>query len=198
MRQNKIIRIAITGGIGSGKSTVSGILKSFALPVFSCDEIYSELCGRGEFLSKLEKEFGEVLSADGALDRKKLSKIVFNDASSLKKLNAITHPAIMEELFSRTKNLPLSFCEVPLLFENGFEKLFEGVIVVLRGKNERIESITQRDKISSAEALLRINSQFDYDKNSFAQYYVIHNDGNLTDLRQKTLEITQKIKSNTL
>ncbi len=197
MMQNNI-KIAVTGGIGSGKSAVCEIIKSIGLPVFSCDEIYKELCTRPQFLNKLTEEFGGILSSNGALDRKKLAEIVFKDGSALKKLNEITHPAIMQELFLRAKNEKLCFCEVPLLFENGFEKLFDGVIVVMREFNERIDCVAKRDKISLNEAVLRAKSQFDYDNNDFAQYYVIHNGGNLADLKQKTLKAVEKIRINSL
>lgn len=197
MMQNNI-KIAVTGGIGSGKSTVCEIIKSAGFPVFSCDEIYKELCTRPQFLSGLTEEFGDILSADGSLDRKKLSGIVFNNKEALKKLNSIAHPQIIRELFCRIKNVKFSFSEVPLLFENGFEKLFDGVIVVLRDYNQRIESIVKRDKISVEDASLRVKNQIIYANKNFAQYYVIHNSGDLDDLRQKTLEVIEKIKINTL
>lgn len=192
------VKIAVTGGIGSGKSTVCEIIKSAGFPVFSCDEIYKELCTRPQFLSVLTEEFGDILSEDGSLDRKKLSGIVFNDKEALKKLNSIAHPQIIRELFCRIKNVKFSFSEVPLLFENGFEKLFDGVIVVLRDYNQRIESIVKRDKISVEDASLRVKNQIIYANKDFAQYYVIHNSGDLADLRQKTLGIIEKIKINTL
>ena len=192
MTQNNI-KIAITGGIGSGKSTVSKIIAEEGLPVFSCDQIYCELLNDKAFLEVLSKEFEDVLLSDGTLNRKALSEKVFKDGNKLNKLNAITHPLIMKEAFKRMQGQNLSFCEVPILFENGFEKLFDGVIVILRDKQQRINSVIKRDGISRKNALLRINSQYNYDKNNFTKYYVIHNDGNFDDLRQKTLQILAKI-----
>lgn len=193
MMQNNI-KIAVTGGIGSGKSSVCQIIRSVDFPVLSCDEIYAELCIDKKFLERLCGEFGDILLADGALDRKKLSQTVFNDKSALERLNNLTHPAIMEELFSRASGHKLCFCEVPLLFEGGYQGQFDGAIVILRAAEERIKSVSARDKISAQAAFLRVKNQFDYDNADFAQYYVIHNDGNLDDLRQKTLEIIEKIK----
>lgn len=193
MMQNSI-KIAITGGIGSGKSAVTEIIKEQGYPVFSCDKIYSELLTSKEFTKRIGEEFCGVLNEDGTLNRELLSKQVFNNSEALKKLNQITHPAIMASAFENMEEHKISFLEVPLLFENGFERLFDAVIVILRDREDRINSIIERDGISKENAILRLNSQINYDNFDFAKYYAIHNIGNLGDLRQKTLEILQKIK----
>ena len=189
------IKIAVTGGIGSGKSAVCEIIKKQGYPVYSCDNIYSELLNSAEFLKKIDDEFCGVLKSDGSLDRQALSEAVFNNEVELKKLNSITHPAIMSAALKKMEGEKLAFLEVPLLFENGFENLFDGVIVVLRDKEERIRSVMARDKIGREHVLLRTNKQFDYDNFDFAKYYVIHNCENLINLEQKTLETLQKINS---
>lgn len=189
------IKIAITGGIGSGKSTVAEIIKCKGYAVFSCDKIYDELLKDNAFLKKLSKEFGGVLTDGGDLNRTKLAEIVFNDKETLKRLNALTHPAIMKKVKEKCKGEAISFVEVPLLFENGFEKVFNGVIVVLRDKEERISATVKRDGTDRAKVILRINSQLDYENCDFTQYYVLHNDRNLADLTQKTEKILKKIKS---
>ena len=194
MMQNNF-KFAITGGIGSGKSTVAEIIRRQNYAVFSCDAIYEELLRDKEFLNNLSREFGEVIKPDGTLDRRKLSEKVFNDKAALVRLNAITHPAIMEEVFKRSKGIKISFTEVPLLFESGLEGDFDGVIVVLRDINERISSVSKRDEIDAESVNLRIKSQFNYENNDFAKYYVIHNDGKFDDLEQKTVEILEKIKA---
>lgn len=191
MRPNK--KIAITGGIGSGKSTVAEIIKQRGYTVFSCDEIYSDLLKNREFVQRLEECFGGISNADGSLNRKKLSAGVFSDRQALKKLDGITHPAIMEEAFKRMEVHSLAFLEVPLLFENGFESLFDGVIVVLRGLEDRINSVTARNGISREEVEKRIKGQYNYEKSDFSKYYVIHNSGNLGLLKSKTDEILSRI-----
>ena len=194
MTQNNF-KFAITGGIGSGKSTVAEIIRRQNYTVFSCDAIYEELLQDKEFLNNLSREFDGVVKPDGTLDRIKLSKKVFNDKAALKRLNELTHPAIMEEVFKRSKGLKISFTEVPLLFESGLEGYFDGVIVVLRDINERIEAVSSRDKIDRDSVVLRIKSQFNYENDSFAKYYVIHNDGKFDDLEPKTVEILKIIKA---
>lgn len=194
MTQNNI-KIAVTGGIGSGKSAVCQIIKKQGYPVYSCDSIYSELLTSTEFLKKIESEFGGVINADGSLNRKALSDAVFKNDCALKKLNSITHPEIMSEALKKMEGDRLAFLEVPLLFENGFENLFNGVIVVLRGLEDRVNSVMSRDKANRESVLLRINRQLNYDNFDFAKYYVIHNCYNLTVLEQNVLNILQKINN---
>lgn len=192
MTQNNI-KIAITGGIGSGKSTVCNIIKKHGYPVFSCDKIYSELLASAEFINTINKEFGGVLNSNGSLNREALSKLVFNNVVARKKLNSITHPAIMSAAFKKMDGSNIAFLEVPLLFENGFEALFNGVIVVLRKKEDRVNSVIARDNLGREQVLLRINSQIDYDNFDFTKYYVIHNSESLADLERNTQKILAKI-----
>ena len=194
MMQNNV-KIAITGGICSGKSTVSKIIEEQGYKVISCDKIYCELLEDTKFLDQLENEFGNVKNADGKLNRSKLSEIVFADSEKLEKLNSITHPKIMQTVMEQMSGSGLFFCEVPLLFEGGYEGQFDRIIVVLRDEGERIKELMARNKIDNDQAQLRINSQFDYQKASFTEYYVIHNSSNLADLCEKTLKVlTQIIK----
>ena len=191
MRNN--VKIAITGGICSGKSTVSDIIKEQGYKVFSCDEIYRELLGKADFINLLANEFEGVIDSDGTLNRVKLSEIVFNHSNKLEKLNSITHPQIMQMAMELMSGEGIFFCEVPLLFEGGFERLFDEVIVVLRDDNERAVELMKRMRIDKKQAELRLKSQLDYKNNDFIEYYVIHNCGNLTQLRKNTLAMLEKI-----
>mgnify|MGYP001032811519 CR=1 FL=1 len=193
MTQNNV-KIAITGGIGSGKSTVAEIIAKQGYKVISCDAIYSRLLSDKEFVNVLSAEFGDILTEEGTLDRKRLSTVVFSDKAKLAKLNEITHPAIMERALKEMSGEGIYFCEVPLFFENNFEKLFDGVIVILRDKSIRISAVTERDDKTESEVVSRINNQFDYDNSKFEEYYVIHNNRNLKNLQSETLKIIEKIK----
>lgn len=194
MTQNNV-KIAVTGGIGSGKSTVCRIIKELNYPVYSCDEIYSELLTSPAFVKRLGDEFGSDIIKNGAIQKDLLSQIVFNQGEKLKKLNSLTHPIIIEEALKKMEAHKLSFLEVPLLFENGFESLFNGVIVVLRELESRITSVIKRDNSEREKILLRIKSQFNYEKFDFSEYYVIHNNGDFNNLTTKTMEIIEKIKN---
>lgn len=193
MKQSDV-RIAVTGGIGSGKSTLCKFIGELGYPVFSCDEIYSELVRDREFVSVLAKEFGEeIVRADGSLDRARLSAVVFGDAEKLKRLNSITHPAIFKEMFARAEGKGLCFFEVPLLFEGDYQTLFDGVIVVLREKESRIVGVVRRDGLSKADICRRMANQFDYDNGQLDGYYVLNNDGNTDDLRAEVKKLIEKI-----
>lgn len=192
MKQSK--KIAVTGGIGSGKSTVMKIIAGKGYPIFSCDEIYSQLTSDSDFLNILRNSFGDILNSDGTLDRKKLSEIVFNNPAKLAELDKITHPAIYKEMFRMADEAGgICFCEVPLLFESGAESLFDGVIIVMRNEEQRIKSVTARDKLPEQDVKKRISNQFDYNSADFAMYYVIHNNGDLSELEWQTEEIIKKI-----
>ena len=157
-------KIAITGGIGSGKSTVSNILKEKGYPVYSCDEIYAELIHSENYICAIEKAFPSVVK-EGKIDKKLLSNIIFSNAQARTRLNEIAHPLIMKRLFERMNETDgeIVFAEVPLLFEGDFENLFERTIIVMRKVDERVRAVCMRDGISAQKAKERINAQFDYD-----------------------------------
>lgn len=157
-------KIAITGGIGSGKSTVSNILRDKGYPVYSCDEIYKELTKSKAYIDEIEKAFPVVVK-QGRIDKKSLADIVFHDEKQRIRLNQIAHPLVMKTLLARmneNKN-QIIFAEVPLLLEGNFEKLFDQTIVVLRNREERLKAVCERDGVSLEKATERMNAQFDYD-----------------------------------
>ena len=185
-------KIAVTGGIGSGKSMVCSILREKGYPVFSCDGIYREMQADPVYLGALEKIFPGV-TAGGVLDRKKLSAVVFRDGAALAKLNALSHPAIMRRLYERMAAYPVAFAEVPLLFESGRQGDFDGVIVVYRPQRERIDAVRARDGLSEEEILLRMKNQADYEKIIREGHTVIYNDGDLSSLRHKVASAVEEI-----
>lgn len=187
MKQNKI---AITGGIGSGKSTVARIIRSLGYPVYSADEEYTLVLRDQTVLEKIGKAFPVV--KDGVLDRKALSEIVFSDKEALMRLNKITHPVIMEKLLSKMTE-EISFAEVPLLFEGKYESLFDNVIVVMRPLPQRVSSVTERSHISEKEVLDRIQNQFDYANNDLSAHTIIENNGDLSLLEDEVKTALEKI-----
>ncbi len=189
MKQSK--KIAVTGGIGSGKSLVLSNLKKWGYAVFSCDEIYAELCTEEEFLRGLARLFPFAVK-EGALDRATLSSVVFSDSGAREKLNGYTHPLVMERLFARMEGFPLSFAEVPLLFESGYEKDFDGVIVVLREKKARVEAVKRRSGLTEEEVLKRMDSQFGY--GSLPEgCFALSNDGTEEELCGRLKEIVASL-----
>ena len=189
-------KIAITGGIGSGKSAVLHIFEEMGYPTFSCDEIYRDVIQSPSYIQKISEVFPECI-LEGKIDRKLLAQLVFQNEEKLAILNAIAHPLIMERLSQNMDNCngDTVFAEVPLLFEGNYENLFDKVIVVLRNKEARIQSVIQRDQISEQSVKNRINSQFDFEdpKNEIrlknCNVIFIKNQGDLSALKNKILSL---------
>ena len=189
-------KIAITGGIGSGKSSVLRILGEMGYPIFSCDEIYRDIIHTPTYIQKIEQVFPNCI-IDGKIDKKALSALVFTDEEKLAQLNNIAHPFIMSQLLDKMDKCAedVVFAEVPLLFEGNYENLFDKVIVVTRNMDDRIKSVIERDKISEEEVKNRISSQFDFDdkknekrlKNSNAVF--LKNEEDLFTLKSKIAQL---------
>ncbi len=192
-------RIAITGGIGSGKSTIVALLRKMNYAVFSCDEIYEDIIQSEAYIQKIQRLFPTVVK-NGVIDKQRLAETVFADAENRKKLNEIAHPLIMQTLFEKMDEREgLVFAEVPLLFEGQYQSQFDGIIVVTRDREKRIEAIMTRDGISKTQARQRIMAQFDYDsplaKEIFTKNQTFLLDNNLSqdDLKKKVLKFLQKL-----
>ncbi|MBO5046767.1 MAG: dephospho-CoA kinase [Clostridia bacterium] len=182
MTQSK--KIAVTGGIGSGKSVACRIIKEMGLPVFSCDEIYAEIIKREEYVEQVKKAF-PMCVVEGAVDRKRLSERVFHDEDERKKLNAIAHPLIMQELFAQMELHSLSVAEVPLLFEEGLEGYFDGVLAITRDLRLRLDGVCKRDGLKEEQVTLRMNRQFPPTRLQEKNCTVIENNGTKDELKEK-------------
>lgn len=161
-------KIGITGGIGSGKSTVVAYLRKKGYTVFSCDEIYHEIMRSHAYIKQIKNVFPDVVE-NGKINRQRLAEIVFSNPEKRQQLNDISHPMIMDKLQFDIKTIQndVVFVEVPLLFEGNYEYLFDEIIVVVRALNERISSVCQRDGITVEQAQNRINAQMNYDDVSY-------------------------------
>lgn len=187
--------IAVTGGIGAGKSTVAKILKDAGYKVFGADETYKKLLKNGDFKRKIYNSIG--LKYNGRFIKKQVADAVFGNPDKLKALNDATHSEIMRVMLEKSKKAALNsgglvFNEVPLLFEGGFESLYDGVIVVVRNKEVRIAAALARDKTDEKRVLARINSQTDYEKKDLTAYTLIENDGDLSSLSKKVRKAVEK------
>ena len=192
-------RIAITGGIGSGKSLATSYIAEMGYPTFSCDKINRELLSDSEYVKKIEASFPACV-IDGKINKSALKNIVFNNKASLQKLNEIAHPIIMKRLHLAMEQCDdtLVFAEVPLLFEEGFENDFDEVIVITRSLAKRIESVKNRDKLSEQEIRERISQQFDYthldERIKNIKAYVVQNEGDELTLKNQICSIVETLK----
>lgn len=159
----KTMKIALTGGIGGGKSTAGACIRDMGYPVFSCDEIYKDVILAPDYVKRIKESFPEAVR-NGEVDRKILARLIFNDPFNRQRLNEISHPLIMSKLLDEMdkSSSELTFAEVPLLFEGNFENLFDRIIVLERDQAQRIADVKDRDHVKEEEVQKRIKAQFDY------------------------------------
>jgi dephospho-CoA kinase len=194
-------KVAITGGIGSGKSLALRYISQIGYPVYSCDEIYKTVIKSKEYIDKVSALFPDVI-VDGNISRELLAKQVFNNIENRMKINQIAHPMIMQTLYAQMAKCEstLIFAEVPLLFEGNFEKDFDNILYIYRSKEKRIESIIARDGLSRVDAENRIAVQFNPDslegqkRLNDVQAHIIENNGSCDELYQKILNYIDIMK----
>lgn len=183
--------IGLTGGIGSGKSSVSHILASLGAYIIDADRITHQLQCRGQSVwQEIVQAFGwRVLLADGRLDRKRLGHIVFNDGKERLRLNEIVHPAVQQEIRrliaqADSQGVAVAILDVPLLIEGGLYHIVDEVWVVYAQPDQQIARICARDNVSEETARRRLAAQMPLaDKLSYAQR-VIDNRGSLLALEK--------------
>ena len=149
------VRIAITGGIADGKSTVCAQLEKLGHLVVSADEIVARLYSDADVVSKLKQIVGESVASNGSINRTALRAAVTNDDEVRRKVNAIFHPAVMSVIIEETASEGLAFAEVPLLIETATQGLFDEVWVVAAGVEEQRKRLASRlGNAEQADALL--------------------------------------------
>jgi dephospho-CoA kinase len=174
-----MLRIGITGGIGSGKSTVSKIFEVLGVPVYYADDASKRLMNEDEELKeKLRSVFGEGVYVDGKLNRQYLSSIVFNDPLKLALLNSIVHPATIKDAedWMLQQTAPYAIKEAALIFESGSQEYLDKVIGVYAPAAVRIHRVMQRDNVTRQEVFGRMSKQIDEDIKMRLCDYVIKND----------------------
>jgi len=187
--------IGLTGGIGSGKTTIANYVKSLGIPVYIADDEAKKLLNDENIQKKIKNAFGETIFVNNILSKEKLSRIVFNDPDQLKKLNSIIHPAVkarFKEWLEDYKNVPMIVKEAAILFESGSNQDCDAVITVVAPLNTRIERVENRDKISKQEVLNRIRNQWTDEMRLEKSDYSIENN-DLTKAFQQVDEILKKI-----
>lgn len=187
--------IGLTGGIGTGKSTVSQILKDRGFPVIDLDVISHEVIEFPSVVEKIVQNFGrEVLAEDEAgnctISREKLGKIIFANKEKRLALNSIMHPEILKVMHKKileckSEKNKIIFVEVQLLFEVQWEKEFDYILLVAAKRDMQVRRVLERDKRSEEEAWNIINSQMSLDEKREKSDFVIENDGNMDDLNKK-------------
>lgn len=186
----------LTGGIASGKSAVAARLRSRRVPIIDADVLARDAVAVGsDGLAHVVKAFGEdVLTPEGALDRKKVAAIVFADEAKRKVLNGILHPRVTMLTMEHAARLrdagePLACYEAALIVENGVAYAFRPLVVVAAPENVQVARACARDRATPDEARARIRAQMPLAEKIKVADHVIENDGTLEDLQRRTDEV---------
>jgi len=195
-KRNKII-LGVTGGFGTGKSTVSGLLKSFGAKVIDADQIARRLLDPGtREYKRVVALFGrEILKKDKRIDRAKLGGIVFSDRRLLKRLNDIIHPSVISRIIKEIKasRRTIVVLDAPLLIEAGLKKIVDKLIVVLANRANQISRIQRSTFLKKPEILKRINAQMPLSAKVSLADFVIDNNGAIRDTRKQVKDILRKM-----
>ncbi len=186
-----MIIVGLTGGIGSGKSTVINHFKELGVSCYQADKEAKELMDSNQdLINKIQNSFGADIYVNFKLDRKKLASIVFKDEQKLNLLNSIVHPVVNEHFVNYCKGLNDKYIikEVAIIFETGTQDKFDKIILVRAPKEERVNRIIIRDKCNRQDAIDRINNQIE-DKDKIDGSDFIIDNIILEDLPNKVLEI---------
>ena len=178
-----MLRIGITGGIGSGKSIVARVFNNLGIPVYNADTAAKRLMETDpELQAAIRRHFGNEAFVQGKLDRSYLASIVFNDKAKLDTLNALVHPVTIRdaELWMKQQDSPYALKEAALIFESGSQSSLDFVIGVSAPQHLRIHRVMQRDNLSREEVLKRIDKQLDQSLvMRLCDYVVVNNDQQL-------------------
>ncbi len=178
-----MLKIGLTGGIGSGKSTVAKIFETLGIPVYYADAEAKRLMNSNETIKvAIRQHFGEAAYKNGELDRKYLADIVFNDPGKLELLNALIHPVTINdaEEWMQRQAAPYSIKEAALLFESGATENLDFIIGVYAPQSLRIKRVMKRDDLAPDEILKRINRQVNEDmKMKLCDFVITNNEQEL-------------------
>ena len=193
--------IGLTGGIGSGKSSVARWFKGLGIPVLDADAVVHNLLKEDVgILAQLKDEFGlDILGMDGKIDRQALGQKVFGDKPARVRLEEILHPQVRAELRTESSRLLqegiwLCVWDVPLLLESGFDVEVDEIWVVWVPRHTQIQRVRQRDKLSDAQILARINAQMGLDQKREYADVLIDNSGSWADTAKQLGQEWERLK----
>lgn len=193
--------IGLTGGIGSGKSTVAQLFREENIPVVDADQISREVTspGKSAYVDIVRRFGEEFLFPDGRIDRKKLGAVVFAHPEKRSELEAITHPHIRERIREAIKVLAsegheIAIVEAALIHEKGRQGMVQAVIGLRCEKRLQVERLMSRDGITREEALRMVSAQMDPEEKVRASDYVIDNSGDLAETRTQVRALAAKLR----
>jgi dephospho-CoA kinase len=185
-----MIKIGITGGIGSGKSTVCRVFETFGIPVFYADTVAKEIMVTDDILiAGIQSAFGpESYEDSGKLNNKHIAAIVFSDKQQLEQLNAMVHPAVFRSfdawLLTLPEQTPYILKEAALLFESGSYLMCDASVLVTAPKDIKIKRVMDRDGVNAAQVEARMDKQMSDEEKSAMAGFLIRNDGSQSVIHQ--------------
>lgn len=192
--------IGLTGGIATGKTTVSQMIRDMGQTVICADEIAHELVSNNsQILNQIISLFGkDYLDINQNLDRKKLASVIFKKQDLLKKLNDLLHPLALTEIQkkiteAKKKETKLFFIDVPLLFETGFDKTCDQTLLIYASPNVQMERLKKRDGFSEEEINLRLAAQWPIEKKRSLATFEIENMGSIEELKKAVKKLIEKL-----
>lgn len=189
--------IGLTGGIGSGKTTVAKLFLTEGIPVYFADDEAKKILDEQETISQVVNEFGTEILLNGKIDRKKISEIVFKNPEKLKKLNRIIHPLVKEHFDTWViKNQEYAFLvkEAAILFESGSYKYCDIIVCVVAPEEVRIKRVIERDNTSKEAVLERLKNQWTDSQRIEKSDFVIQNE-DYEKTKREFCEIIKKMKN---
>ncbi|WP_289933448.1 dephospho-CoA kinase [Lactobacillus delbrueckii] len=189
--------LGLTGGIATGKSTASRILKEMGCQVIDSDLIAHQQAEVGQVSwQRILEEFGpDFFNEDWSLNRKKLGQYVFANPKALAKLSKITQGEVLKEVQKQMKDNQASVCviDVPLLFEAGWQDYFDAVLLIAAPEEVELDRLMKRDSLSEAEAKRRMHAQLPLGEKRLLASYVLENTGTIEELRDKLSNLLKTI-----
>ena len=194
-----IRKIALTGGIATGKTYVANRLREAGVPIVDADALAREVVAPGSpALTAIRKRFGpDAVRRDGTMDRVRVGQIVFKDKRARLDLEAIIHPAVIKAISDffngLPKRTPFAVADIPLVFETGRDKEFDAIIVVAAPRETQLQRLMERNKLSKEDAERRIAAQLPIDQKVKKATYVINNVGTFDELNAQVDDLIKKL-----
>lgn len=194
-----MLKLGLTGGIGSGKSTVAQLFELLNIPVYCADIESKKLTATSpEIKTKLIDVFGEEIYKDGELNKPLLASHIFNDKEKLEIVNNIIHPEVVkdfEKWVDKHSTYPIVAHEAAILFESGLNKIMDKVVLVYAPLETRVERVMKRDKVSREMVIQRMNNQMsEEDKLKLSDFVIVNDDSQ--SLISQTLDILKDLNCN--